>query len=117
MAKKFDELPIACSVVAPRNKGTININVGSCLSCEQPDPAKISVLNESREIIKYSSGPPEGEEGDVYELECDVCHFKYKLAVLRYKHPGENSGGPWEFCSLYGADERTKNKWMWIGYF
>ncbi|NMC04393.1 MAG: hypothetical protein GYA24_04235 [Candidatus Lokiarchaeota archaeon] len=113
MAKKLDELPIAVTVCAPRNKGTCDVNVGSCFKCNQPDPAKISVINEMKGKIVHSLGPEGGDDGIIYDLECDVCHFKYRIGIVQK----ENEKGDWSFCSMFGADERTGNRFTWIGYF
>ncbi len=112
MAKKLDELPIAVTVCAPRSKGTCDVNIGRCFSCQQSDPAKISVIKEERGKIAHSFSES-GEEGDIYDLECDLCHFRYKIGVVQR----ENEAGGWSFNSMFGADERTGNRFMWIGYF
>jgi len=110
---KLDEVPIASSVCAPRNKGTCDVTI-ACFSCNA-DPSQISVLNEYQDKIKHSLGPDDGEEGTVYELECDVCHFQSKLGVVtRERHGVERD---YEFHSLFGSDETTGNKWMWLGFF
>jgi hypothetical protein len=113
MAKKLDELPIAVTVCAPRSKGTCDVNIGNCFSCQQSDPNKISVINETQGKIVHSLGPDGGEDGTIYDLECDLCHFKYRIGVVSkdYKEAG------YTFNSMFGSDERTGNKFMWIGYF
>jgi hypothetical protein len=112
--RKLDELEIAASVCAPRNKGTCDVLIG-CFSCNQTDTSKISVHNEYQEKIKHSLGPEDGEDGTVYELECDICHFQSKLGVvIRERHGVE---GDYNFHSLFGSDETTGNKWMWLGFF
>ncbi|MBN2154359.1 MAG: hypothetical protein JW839_23085 [Candidatus Lokiarchaeota archaeon] len=113
MAKKLDELPIAVTVCAPRSKGTCDVNIGQCFSCLQSDPSKISVVDESIGRIEHALGPEGGEEGEIYELECDVCHARYKIGVVHR----EKEGGDWSFNSMFGSDERTGNKFMWIGFF
>jgi cytochrome c5 len=113
MTKKLDELPIAVTVCAPRSKGTCDVNIGKCFKCQQSDPAKISVNDETQGKIAHSLGPEGGEDGDIYDLECDVCHFKYKIGIVKK----ENKQGDWSFHSMFGSDERTGNRFMWIGYF
>jgi cytochrome c5 len=112
VTKKLDELSIAVTVCAPRSKGTCNVSLGECFSCHQTDPTRISVVNETRGTIMHSL-KPEGEDGEIYELECDACHFTYKLGIVHK----ENKEGDWSFNSMFGNDKFTGNKWMWIGYY
>nr|MDO8087418.1 hypothetical protein [Candidatus Sigynarchaeum springense] len=111
MVKKLDELPIATSVCAPRSKGTCDIEIGNCFNCKQSDPTKITVVTECQGKIEHSFGPEGGDDGDIYELQCDVCHFRYKIGVVHKKK------GDFSFNSMFGSDERTGNRFMWLGIY
>ncbi|MHA1680194.1 MAG: hypothetical protein ACTSUE_04250 [Promethearchaeota archaeon] len=113
--KKISELPLSGILHAPSGRGSVDVKIDQCLSCYQGDPEKISVLHESREIIKHAMSLGDGDEGDVYEVQCDECKHTYSLGVLTIESKTP-SGTSW-MASVFAKDEKTNGKWVWLGYF
>ncbi|MHA1793276.1 MAG: hypothetical protein ACTSVI_11570 [Promethearchaeota archaeon] len=115
MSKKMEDLEISAVVHAPCGRGSVEINTSECIFCGQNDPTKITVLSEKKQKIKHSLGHEEGDDATVYELECDVCHKKYKIGIIKIQgNVGDNTT---ELNSVFSNDEKTNNKWVWLGYY
>ncbi|MFX0100068.1 MAG: hypothetical protein ACFFCS_10850 [Candidatus Hodarchaeota archaeon] len=115
MDKTLDNLPVPEKVHAPCGRGSVDVNLLSCLSCEQRDPEKILVLNESKQKIKHSTSSESGEDATVYEVQCSVCNVKYKIGIITVE--GETACGSSMLCSTFVMDKNTGGKWYWLGYF
>lgn len=113
--KKLNELPIAGCLHAPCQRGSVNIQLSSCQLCGQEDPEKITVLSEIEEKIQHSMGPAGGQDGMVYELQCDACGGTYKIGVITIA--ATSLSGPTELSSVFITDEKSKGKWGGSGIF
>lgn len=113
--KTLEDLPVPDAVHAPSGRGSVDVNVLRCLSCEQPDATKILVVSEKKQNIKHNKSPEGGDEAMVYEVQCQVCNEKYKLGIITIE--GETPSGTTTMGSAYVMDKNTKEKWAWLGYF
>lgn len=110
--KKLDEMPVSCSVHAPRSKGCVTIDVGRCFKCMQADPSKISVIEDGEEIIETSMVT---DTGHVFKLRCDECGHEYNIGVISVD--SDTPSGSWTCQSMFLADiENGKpGTWKWLG--
>ncbi|MHA1371817.1 MAG: hypothetical protein ACTSRA_19115 [Promethearchaeota archaeon] len=117
MTKTLDDLlDLPESVFAPSGRGWVNVNIMTCLICEQADPEKVVLLNVGEEIIKHPWDPGQNHSGKVFELKCNQCGGRYKLGIIKVE-AATASGEKSTMYSLFMKSDANINIWKWVGCF